>query len=179
MRQSKVYLEYGSGGSTILAAHYVPTIVSVESDGRFHKQLEKRIANLGLKAKVHLLHADIGWTEDFGYPIFKRQTPNRIMRWSEYTKAPWPKLAELGVKPDTVLIDGRFRVACALRTLLEVDENCSILVDDYVGRTPYECITRYGDLVALHGRMAEFKKKSDFDEELVRRDLEGFYRQLV
>lgn len=179
LRETKVYLEYGSGGSTILAGHYVPTIVSVESDRRFHKQLEKRISDLRLKSKVHLIYANIGWTEDYGYPIFKRQTAKRVRRWSEYAKAPWSKLAELGIKPDTVLIDGRFRIACTLQTLLEVDESCRILVDDYVGRTPYECITRYADLVALHGRMAEFKKKSDFNEELVRRDLEGFYRQLI
>lgn len=179
LMNTKVFVEYGSGASTVLAAHLVPTIVSVESDLRFRDLLQKRISSLKLKSNVHLLHVDIGFTEDFGYPLVKRQTPERVRRWSEYPKAPWRELDALGVAPETVFIDGRFRVACALQTLLETDENCCILVDDYVGRTPYECITRYADLVALHGRMAEFKKKSDFDADRVVRDIEGFYRQLL
>jgi hypothetical protein len=36
--------------------------------------------------------------------------------------------------PDTILVDGRLRVACTLESLLHVDRATIILVDDYADR---------------------------------------------
>jgi hypothetical protein len=64
---------------------------------------------------------------------------------------------------DLVLIDGRFRVACALRTISEaVKRNTSIriLVDDYLDelepRPHYHVIEQYAPMTSSAGRMAVF-----------------------
>jgi hypothetical protein len=76
------------------------------------------------------------------------------------------------------LIDGRFRVACVLESLLHLGPNttCNILVDDYAGRPHYKSIEEFGDLVAMHGRMAHFRRSPGLDVEKCRRVLEDFYR---
>jgi hypothetical protein len=47
--------------------------------------------------------------------------------------SPWRRGA---VKPDLVLIDGRFRLACFLHPLLAAAPGTPILFDDYTNRPP-------------------------------------------
>src|ERR1700692_561633 len=54
--------------STIFAARYVRTLVSVESDAVFKRALQKEI--LFTKADVHLLSPYIGATAERGTPVF-------------------------------------------------------------------------------------------------------------
>jgi hypothetical protein len=156
--QSKVYLEYGSGGSTILAAQYVSKLVSVESDRIFARAVKNALPQC--RADIHMLSPAIGFTREWGYPVFERPTPSRVARWRRYSQAPWPLLD--GDVPDTILIDGRARVACALETLIRVPRSSLLIVDDYVGRS-YSAIENFADIVSLHGRMAVFRKRHDFD----------------
>jgi len=67
--------------------------------------------------------------------------------------------------PDLILVNGRFRVACALKSVKYLHDKVSytILVDDYVGRSAYSEIGRFSDLVKLEGRMAVFKKEANID----------------
>lgn len=159
IRDTSVYLEYGSGGSTVLAAQFVNTLVSVESDPVFRKAVERALP--ASNAEIHLLSPNIGPVREWGTPVFGRPTTSRIKRWKQYPAAPWPILA--GRMPELILVDGRFRIACALESLLHVGRDTSLLVDDYVGRD-YSDIARFADLVCLHGRMAEFRKKISFSE---------------
>src|SRR5699024_4064786 len=43
-------------------------------------------------------------------------------------------------KPDVVLIDGRFRVACFLTSVLYANPNTKIIFDDYTDRTYYHIV---------------------------------------
>lgn len=171
--KTSVYLEYGSGGSTIFAAHYVSTLVSVESDAVFRKAVQKKIP--ATKADVHLLSPNIGMTAEWGTPVFGRPTKARVERWKQYPQVPW---AILGNKtPDTILVDGRMRVACSLESLLRIGSQTCLIVDDYAGRN-YGEIEKFADLVSMHGAMAEFRKKLDFDETFCRTVLETAYSDL-
>ena len=55
-------------------------------------------------------------------------TPRRIAKWKSYPLAPWPMRS----LPDLVLIDGRFRVACALVAIKNLYDKIDfeILFDD-------------------------------------------------
>jgi hypothetical protein len=170
---SKIYLEYGSGGSTILAAQYVSTLVSVESDWIFAKAVRNALPPS--RAEVHILSPALGPTRDWGYPVFGRPTPKRIARWKRYPQAPWPVLGS--DIPDTILIDGRARVACALETLLHVPRSSLLIIDDYVDR-PYTMIERFADVISTHGRMAAFRKRDNFDEEQCRAMLNLTYADM-
>ena len=50
-------------------------------------------------------------------------------------------------------------------------------MDDYAGRS-YSQIEQFGRLVAMHGIMAEFRKRTDFDERACRLALEAAYFDL-
>jgi hypothetical protein len=167
---SKVYLEYGSGGSTILASRFVAKLVSVENDGLFANAV--RHALPPSNADIHLITPNIGMTREWGIPIFKRPTTGRVARWKRYPQIPWEILGS--DVPDTILIDGRMRVACVLESLLRIEGNTRLLVDDYVGRD-YSTIERFTDLIAIHGRMAVFRKRDHFDDAACRRQLEISY----
>jgi len=67
--------------------------------------------------------------------------------------------------PDLILVDGRFRVACALTTILNLaqDDRWELLVDDYRGRSHYTAIEKFANLERMVGRMAVFKPKANID----------------
>ncbi|NQW69737.1 MAG: hypothetical protein HQ457_05090 [Betaproteobacteria bacterium] len=67
--------------------------------------------------------------------------------------------------PDLILIDGRFRVACALKVVkyMHNQANFSLLVDDYVDRSHYVEIERFAKLEKLVGRMAIFTQIDKID----------------
>ncbi len=170
--EASIYLEYGSGGSTLVASKYVDKLVSVESDVVFKKAVQRALTKTN--CAVQLLTPNIGITREWGFPVFGRATKRRVARWRKYPQAPWCIVALKKASPDMILIDGRFRVACALETLLNVGRDSLMLVDDYVGRD-YSIIERFAELIALHGRMAEFRRRTVFDEVACRKVLDISY----
>ena len=68
-----------------------------------------------------------------------------------------------------MLVDGRFRVACALKAvrMLSSQDEWSIIVDDYTGRPSYEVITEFAQIDKFVGRMAVFTRAKDVDPELL------------
>lgn len=158
LSQASVFLEYGAGGSTALAARLgVATIVSVESSPEWVEKV--RAAVLAPGAQLHLLHADIGRTGDWGRPVDRKA----IERWHLYPEAGWRRLHELGLSPDLVLIDGRFRVACFCVSLLSARPGTVLLFDDYAGRAQYHVVEAFCPVSAMHERMAEFHVPEQID----------------
>lgn len=146
-----VILEYGSGGSTVVAAELPGKVIfTVESDAGWMADLQGWFdANPTPSAPI-LHHADIGPTKAWGAP--KSEASFRL--WPGYPNSVWER-ADFQA-PDIVLIDGRFRLACLLTTLLRITKATVVLVDDYRKRPAYHTIE---DLVApsrMIGRMAQF-----------------------
>jgi hypothetical protein len=169
------YLEYGTGGSTVLAWEFADVVVAVESDARALTAVHRALSTANRRpALSKLIHADIGFTRGWGAPLFTRPTPVRLARWANYALAPWDFFRQHAIAPDTILIDGRFRVACALACLqnLEARSPCLLLFDDYGDRPHYRAVEAFADLVSTHGRMAVFRKKDAFDAESCRQVLQ-------
>ena len=80
-----------------------------------------------------------------------------------YAKAPWSQ----AILPDTVLIDGRFRVLCFFVSLKYATEGTKILFDDYINRPHYHIVEEYIKPAQLCGRQSLFivpsKQSLDFD----------------
>lgn len=150
--EARVILEYGSGGSTRLAAE-VPgaRVLSVESDAAWHADMVAWFAANPPKAEVVLTHADVGPTGNWGMPKGNAKWHS----FHRYALDIWdhPKFAP----PDVVLIDGRFRTGCFLATLFRSPGPVTVLFDDYTGREAYHEVERYARPVQLVGRMAEFQ----------------------
>jgi hypothetical protein len=154
--KARFYLEYGSGGSTLLAARLKVRSVSVESDRYFARAVERA---LPAEADDRMIFVDIGITQHWGAPLFTRRTPNRIERWARYPKAPFDGAIGEQEFPDLVLVDGRFRVACALEVTRQAQRRhmtTTICLDDYLGR-PYTHLEKYLGLPRMVGRMAIFQ----------------------
>jgi len=171
------YLEFGSGGSTVLAAKIGKPLVVVESDPIFLAAVERKLHDVGVAdgAMQTLLHADIGLTEAWGTPVFRASASERAAQWRHYAEAPWDALAALPA-PHLVLVDGRFRVACALSAAKFLrDRAGEILIDDYLERPHYRVVERYLRLERMAGRMALMLLRDDIDFEALDRDIEAHY----
>jgi hypothetical protein len=167
------YLEYGSGGSTVEAARKGKPFISVDSDRFFLKAVERKIAQtIGDSKSGQYIYSDIGLTGPWGAPIFTTISLARTAVWRRYPQAPWERLGQgEGSFPDLVLVDGRFRVACALISLKNLGQSpFTLLVDDYGDRPYYKEIERFARLDSMQGRMAVFKPKP-FDTDEVERAL--------
>jgi hypothetical protein len=150
--QSDVILEYGSGGSTVMAAEMPgKTIFSVESDKRWARNLNKYLVSNDLPSKVMMHYVDVGRTGKWGSPIDSK----RFRRYHMYPLSIWdhPEFRQ----PDVVMIDGRFRVACALTTMFRCQKNTLILFDDYKNRRGYHMIDDYLEPKEIRGNTALFE----------------------
>ena len=150
----KIFLEYGSGGSSIMAAQAgIRRIYSVDSDLVFLQSVQKRLIADGIPRRRYVpVYVDIGKTGDWGRPV----NENHARDWPSYCSAPWIRLEHAGEKPSLVLIDGRFRVASFLVTAMLAPPGCVILFDDYVDRPEYHIVEQHLKPVRFEGRMAEF-----------------------
>ncbi len=150
--RARVILEYGSGGSTVIAAQLSEkTVFSVESDGAWLEQMRGYFAAHPPAASLHLHHGDIGPTKEWGHP---RDTTD-FRRWPLYPNSVWDR-ADFQ-NPDLVLIDGRFRVGCFLTTLFRSTAPVTVLFDDYLDRKSYHIVEDLVRPVAMIGRMAQFE----------------------
>ena len=156
LHDCRFYLEYGSGGSTVLAARLKKRFISVETDRYYLKSVHKKIGKLAPNQR--LVHADVGLTGPWGTPFWRRLTPRRLKKWTNCLEAPW-RLIERNDSPDLILIDGRFRVAATLICCLHLaaSSDAHIFVDDYAECAHYHVIEKYATLTATVGRMAVFQ----------------------
>jgi hypothetical protein len=62
---------------------------------------------------------------------------------------------------DFILIDGRFRVACCLKCLTVINDNCIIAFDDFLNRLEYHIVLDYCDIIdkTTDNRMVILKKR--------------------
>jgi hypothetical protein len=126
------------------------TVFAVESSAVWVGQMHDWFALNPAKGAVHLHHADIGPTVDWGMPANK----NAFRRWPDYALGVWDRADFL--HPDVVLIDGRFRVGCLLTTAFRITRPVVALFDDYAPRKPYHAVEEFLTPSARIGRMARF-----------------------
>jgi len=157
MAASRLYLEFGSGGSTVAAAKQNLETITVESDRYFAKAVKKKI---GASAPNTMLAIDIGITVEWSYPLFTYKTNGRARRWASYINIPLDFISQSrGSFPDLVLVDGRFRKACALACAaraIRMGSKTTICFDDYADRDWYHDVESYLGSPELIGRMAIF-----------------------
>lgn len=150
--KASVILEYGSGGSTVLAAQQPGTTTfSVESDAQWAMQLQAALNGIAGSGTVHLHPVDIGPTGEWARPTDQ----SRWRSFIHYPTSVWDRPDLL--PPDLVLIDGRFRVGCFLATLMNITQPTTILFDDYRDRSHYRVVEELLRPARMIGRMALFE----------------------
>jgi hypothetical protein len=141
-------LEYGSGGSTVLAAELGKRVTSVESDRGWAARLERKLAEVSSGAQVH--YVDVGPTGKWGRPVDN----SNAAAFHRYALSVWDRPDFEA--PDLVLIDGRFRAACLVAVLLRATRPTTVLFDDYVPRRHYHGVEHLAPREETVGRMARF-----------------------
>jgi hypothetical protein len=160
LRCSKQYLEFGTGGSTILAAAHVATsVTSVDSSDEWQARVAKSCAAAGTQIVPLLVWVDIGRVGPWGRPI----DDSAKSRWPEYFSAVWKIPQAMGT--DLCLIDGRFRVACFLSVLLHCSPLTTIMIHDFPERDIYHVVQQFADQIAIADSLAVFHRRSDFVPE--------------
>ena len=131
---TKVYGEYGVGDSTLFVAdNYDIKILAVETDKKYYKKINDKIKIINSQSTIKYI--DIGDIEQYGRPVNFEKRSN----FSNYCESIW----EQKIKPDTVFIDGRFRVSCFLFTLMASKKDTIIVFDDYPNRPIYHVVEEF------------------------------------
>lgn len=148
---ASVILEYGSGGSTFLALRSgAGFVMSVESDKAWSERIAAAMGAEFPEDRFLVHHADIGPTGPWGRP----EGSGAYRRFHLYATGIWD---HPGFRhPDVVLIDGRFRVACFLATMIRCTRPVTVLFDDYIDRKYYHWIEELIPRDEMIGRMARF-----------------------
>ncbi len=147
-------LEYGSGGSTVLAAEMEGKhVTSVESDRSWARMMKDwfRANPPAAGSSVDVVWADIGPTRDWGHPKDDRE-------WRRFPDYPLKVWRRKGFRhPDVVLVDGRFRIGCALATAFSITRPITLLFDDYTKRSWFAKVEEFLGTPHIIGRMAAFE----------------------
>ncbi|MDB2388614.1 hypothetical protein N9W47_05090, partial [Alphaproteobacteria bacterium] len=88
----------------------------------------------------------------------------------DYIGAVW----HFNLKADVILIDGRFRVACFIYSLLNAEEGSVIIFDDYINRSFYHVVEEIVPRFDECGRQAVFKVPKQFNINLAKKLLDKF-----
>ncbi len=134
-RTSDNYLEFGSGGSTFVAAGLVQTsVTTIDSSVDWLERADEACRVKQCRLTPNLVHIDIGPTREWGFPT----DPASRYRWPAYYEAVWTRPNTYDA--DLFLVDGRFRVASCLRTLLNCRTDALIMIHDFSSRARYHSI---------------------------------------
>jgi hypothetical protein len=155
VKKANVYVEYGAGGSTAAAFRTSKAkIISVESDKWWLDMVYNFMP--GDTSRVDACHIDLGKVTNWGFPM----SPN--VDGSVYCSWPWTRTN----KADLVLVDGRFRVACLVKTLIEAEPGTTVIFEDYVGRDFYHAAEKVTQPKRKIGRSALFVVPNSLDRNL-------------
>jgi len=167
IKKSKVYLEYGSGKSTLWTLKNTNTkVYSIETDKEWYKKILENTNKETKKIDIKLV--DIGPVINWGRPI----NYNYYKNFNDYTDFYWKK----NIQPDLVLIDGRFRVCSFLTSLKFAQEGTFILFDDYIERGVYHIVESFIKKYDQNLEQALFKvpPKSEIDYERLEEMINNF-----
>ncbi len=150
--QARVILEYGSGGSTVVAARQPGTLVmAVETDREWALALQQQLDEADFGSHAIVQHVDIGTTGRWGRPKDDHS-------WRSFHRYPTSVWTEAFFRtPDVILIDGRVRAACLVNACLRARQPTTVLFDDYVTRPMYHAVEVLVKPVQAIGRMAVFE----------------------
>jgi hypothetical protein len=128
----------------------VKTIISVDTLKPWIDKVSKSLESMQTTLLIN--YFDLGEIGDWGVPINRNKSQN----FWRYMVMPWEAANSRNLIPDTILIDGRFRVASFLYSLLSSRVGTLIMFDDYLDREHYFVVEKFCKLQEKHGRMGVF-----------------------
>lgn len=170
MNKAKNYFEYGMGGSTRIACEVASsnkqlTITSVDNV----QEWVDHVSTLNCSVPLDLKYVDLGVVGEWGTTANVSAIGGRnYVRAIENTQ---------GKLFDMVLVDGRYRVACALSALLISPLDKVIAFHDFA-RTGYQHVLKYADVVECAVNLVVLRRKQDMSTQLQRELEEDILRYM-
>lgn len=160
LRTTQFFLEFGTGGSTLLALNAGPKrIVSCETDAGYVDDFRpKHTSDFWNFSMIELRHLDVGVTKKWGYPV----APLRPSQTDDYFR-----VIEEHAEADAVFIDSRFRVAVAAKCYLHLGEDAKFLIHDF-NRQHYSPVLEFLELEEQVGTLALLKKRPNSSDQAER-----------
>ena len=156
------YLEFGSGGTTCLAASKIRDwVISVDSSQDWLDRVASSCAEHETYKQPTLIDVDIGRTKAWGYPDDQTTKP----RWATYHEAVWQR-DERAATADLFLIDGRFRVACFLQVVSRAAPGALIAIHDFQ-RPEYQVVREFAREIASARYLSVFQVEPGRDADAV------------
>ncbi|WP_288764181.1 hypothetical protein [uncultured Weeksella sp.] len=165
IKNTQNYLEFGLGGSTIFTLlNSKAKIISVDTNESWIASMMKyKIIRKNIPSRLEILFVNIGETKFWGYPV-SNEKKHTFERFSKEVYEKYPDNLY-----DFVLVDGRFRVACVLQTIISQINNKKIIiaVHDYSFRKEYQIIEQFLEIKEKANSLYIFEMKENIDIDLV------------
>ena len=158
-----IYFEYGVGASTRWVLENTKSkIISVDTDEKWINTID--VCDKGSRVKLNWINlGDLGnWGRPKSY-VYRD-------RFIDYISNVW----NFNEKADVILIDGRFRVACFLYSLINAKINSLIIFDDYNNRPYYHIVEEIVPIYKTCGRQALFKVPKFFNKKSAQKLIDNF-----
>ncbi len=145
------YVEFGAGGSTFLAAQSgTGFVVSTDSAQDWIDSVRMQCVAAQTPTMPDLITADIGPTGAWGYPVDESRRGN----WRSYYELCWDRPGTQDA--DLYMVDGRFRVACAMQVLLHARVGALLAIHDFASREHYHAVRRFAREIATTEDLSVF-----------------------
>ena len=158
VRHARGYVEFGAGGSTVVAVQIGNGFVlSTDSMQEWIDAVCRECAGAGLATVPEMILADIGPVGALGFP----SDPARREQWRCYHELCWtlPRASQA----QFYMVDGRFRVACAMQVLLRAPAGALMAVHDFASREPYHVVRRFAREIASAEDLSVFIVEQERD----------------
>ena len=157
INNAKFYFEYGAGSSTYHASLKLnlKKIIVVESDKEWYNKVNNMIVN---KDKFIFNYIEMNSVPN---TLGKPGPNSKKEDWIKYSDVIRKISKDISSKIDLVLIDGRFRVACCLKSFNIINDNCIILFNDFLNRDKYHVVLDFYNVIdkTTSNTMAVLTKK--------------------
>jgi hypothetical protein len=169
LKCTRRYLEFGSGGSTCLAASLVTeSVISVDSSVEWLDKVRQACEPEAGFSRLTLAHVDIGLTIEWGYP----SDSGTRERWPDYHRKIWVRSESSDA--DLYMVDGRFRVACFMQVLLHGRRDALIMIHDFDFRGEYHVIREVAREIAVADSLSMLQRRDDRNETHMREILAAY-----
>lgn len=142
-------------------------LVSVESDPAWALTSDLSNRNVSFVHEMRLIDLDAK-PGDFG-------NPGRGATKENMSKYASQLLIHTATDFDVVLVDGRFRVACAFSFIIkELPASSRLVIHDYFDRSHYHVVAKYLTEIERAGTSIVFTRRIDMSESEIKEVKEGF-----
>ena len=141
LKNSNIYLEYGTAASTILAEKENKNYFAIEGDRNFYKFMNKKLKKNNIKLK------SLGVVKDYYLPLnttfdydLRKINDRERKNIKNYCNGILEEFEKENIIPDLILVDGRFRKLTGLylyNFFKNKNKNFKIIFDDYLKREHY------------------------------------------